>query len=361
MESQESSWFCTPMSDIKNPNSTLSRQLPLFIDPNILPTNKYHVSYSELFDWIECSYRHELKHVRKIALDSPSIHTEFGRTVHNVLENYITTREDIDDKKISSAIKEFEDLCVKLKEEHDVEVPEKDIASFSGELGGMAQAVPGWLEENFPGWKPFAGEYKLFEPIEGQTNKHFKGFIDAVIKVPINVRKTAKKTPSKKKGLVVEEISSNSPPPMRLSELTKTSALEALIPEVEGEREEPAFAKGYEFWILDWKTSSWGWQASKKRDFNKQLQLVLYKHFFCKFFGLRLNQVKCGFVLIKRTPSKKDINNRVELVTVSVGPKTEAKGVELLHNMLNQLQARRMIKNRHACRFCPYSGTKHCP
>lgn len=111
--------------------------------------------------------------------------------------------------------------------------------------------------------------------------------------------------------------------------------------------------------ILTHNTTSWGWDAMKKRDFQKQLQLVFYKHYFCRLLGLRLDQVKCGFVLLKRTPRKSD-NSRCELVPVSVGPKTEARALEVLNNMINQVASGRAIKNRNSCRFCDYNGTEHC-
>src|SRR5271166_409512 len=64
----------------------------------LLPTGKPHVSFSEMRDWEDCSYRHRLKHVQKLALDKPGVHMDFGTAVHAACENYLKTR--VMDKKI---------------------------------------------------------------------------------------------------------------------------------------------------------------------------------------------------------------------------------------------------------------------
>jgi hypothetical protein len=316
-------------------------QLPLFEDPTLLPTGKSHVSYSEISDWMDCSYRHRLKHIEKINLGKPSIHTEYGQVIHDLLENYILGKNKLEEESIEGARKQFREHCDKLKEEHGIEVSDKDFNDFSASIPDIAYAVPEFLNETFPEWTGFAAEHALYESVAGQTNKWFKGYIDTIIRIPKNARKKRGSSLPDSEGVAV---------PMRLSEL---------VGQVKTDEEKQQFGDGYEFWILDWKTTSWGWDAMKKRDFQKQLQLVFYKHYFCRLLGLRLDQVKCGFVLLKRTPRKSD-NSRCELVPVSVGPKTEAKALEVLNNMINQVASGRAIKNRNSCRFCDYNGTEHC-
>lgn len=289
---------------------------------------------------MDCSYRHRLKHIEKIGIGKPSIHTEYGQVIHDVLENYILGKHELNDETIATATDAFRKLCDELKEKHNIQVTDKDINDFSASIPHIVNSVPAFLDETFPGWTGFAAEHALYESVAGQTNKWFKGFIDTVIRIPKNSRKGKKAAPEDNEGATV----------MRLSEL---------VNQVKPGEENQEFGDGYEFWIIDWKTTSWGWDAMKKRDFQKQLQLVFYKHYFCRLLNLRLDQVKCGFVLLKRTPRKSD-NSRCELVTVSVGPKTETKALEVLNNMINQVASGRAIKNRNSCRFCDYNGTEHC-
>lgn len=301
------------------------KELPVLNEKYILPTGKHHLSYSELSDWLSCSFRHKLKHIDKINLDKPSIHTEFGSTIHDALENFLNTKNSITDEVVEKAKNQFFELMNKLKQIDEKLYVEEEVLEFSESIGPILKQVPDWLETEFPGWQPVAAEWELFESVEKQKEKFFKGFIDCVIKVPVKQRKSV-----------------NNHSPMRMSELTGDKNTEQEFQTV----------------VLDWKTTSWGWAADKKRDFQKQLQLVLYKHFWCKIHNLDLKQVKTGFVLLKRTP-KKD-GSRCEFVPVSVGPKTEEKALEIVQNMLNQLQQRRFVKNRSSCMYCVYSGTKHC-
>lgn len=292
-------------------------QLPLFVDTTILPTNKYHISYSEFSDWFECSFRHKLKHIDKIDLDGASVHTNFGSVLHDALEQYVLTKKlpplEETIKKLKASIGElmFTENAVSLE----------DAKSFVEAVEPILSQVPQWLDQEFPGWQVVSAEEELFEPIEGQKNKHFKGFIDLVIKVP------------KKAGG---------------GSGTRLSSLKGEI--VPGE---------WVYWIIDWKTTNWGWRPEQKRSFQKHMQLIFYKHFWCKKHGKDIEDVRCGFVFLKRKPTKD--GSRVDILPVSVGPKAIEKAISSLHDCLNQVQARMSVKNKMSCRFCKYAGTKHCP
>jgi len=303
----------------------LKKELPVLNEKNILPTGKFHTSYSETSDWLDCSFRHKLKHIDKINLDKPSIHTEFGTAIHDALEEYLISRRPMAEEVFEAVKLDFHSKMLKLKELDPSLYVEKDIEEFSREIAPILAEVPEWMDSTFPGWEPIAAEYNLFEEIENQQQKYFKGFIDCVIRVPLKKRKK-----------------SHVQNPMRLSELTG---------EAQDEQE-------YQTVIIDWKTTSFGWTADKKRDFQKHLQLALYKHFWCKIFNVDLKSVKVGFVFLKRTPKKG--GSRCEFLPISVGPKTEQKAKDILQNMLNQMQQRRFVKNRNSCRFCPYLNTEHC-
>jgi len=288
-------------------------------DKLIFPTGKKHISYSELSDWIECSHRHFLKHIKHIQLDSGSIHTAFGSTVHNCIEKYLST------KKMPSgeeAIEQFRSLFSELEPEVKEKAME-DVGEFEENLPDMIGQVPDWLDETFPGWEPVASEHRLYEQIEKQPIC-FKGYIDAVIRIP---KKRSKKQ-------------------IRLETLKGQDATQEYI-----------------YHILDWKTAGWGWKADQKRKFEKQLQLILYKYFYCLYAGLPMKDTRCGFVLIKRIPprKKRTPGDRLELVTVSVGPKAIDKGLEVMHNMINQVKQGRAMKNRRHCEpFCMFKNTKYC-
>ena len=111
-------------------------------------------------------------------------------------------------------------------------------------------------------------------------------------------------------------------------------------------------------YIVTHNTSDWGWTADKKRDFNKQLQIMLYKIFYCQKMNLDLKEIKCGFVLLKRKPNKE--GSYCEFVPVSVGEKSMERALSVVNSMVNQVKQGRTMKNRWSCRFCKFANTKHC-
>jgi len=109
--------------------------------------------------------------------------------------------------------------------------------------------------------------------------------------------------------------------------------------------------------VVTHNTCSYFWPVAKRIDPKKTMQLTFYKYFYARKFGLTLKDVKCGFVLLRR--SKKPGN--CELVTVSVGDKAVEKAMGTIDNMLGYIQKKMFPKDRGSCRFCPYQGTEHCP
>lgn len=283
-----------------NPTTVLPLHLPVLSEDNLLPPVKKHVSYSEIVVWLECSYRHYLKYIKKIDLDGPSVHTEFGHVIHDSNEGYLKT-------KVMRSAEEARAELVALFEKHNLSGPEKE---FHDVIAPILEEVPRFMEETFKDWEFIGSEEKLYEESIVHEDMYFKGFIDGIIRVP------------------------------------KSSRLKRAKPDE------------YEYWIIDWKTTGWGWDLKKKTDKNKILQLVFYKHFWAKKLGIDLKDIRCGFVLLKRTPAKG--KPRCELVPVSIGEKTIQNAVDTLSLMIGSVKKNFRSKNRNACRFCVYKGTEHC-
>jgi len=264
-----------------------------------LPTGKPHVSVSEMKDWKECSFRHKLKFIDKVGEDIPGVHMDFGTAIHAACENYVKTR--VMDKKI---------FLVKLKElwtqngpkakKPDEYTPET-FASFGKEGIAILADVPAWLDETFPGWEYVDAEHFLYEPLEG-TRHAFKGYIDCIIRAP----------GPKGKSLI---------------------------------------------WLIDWKTTSWGWNNWKKNDDLVRAQLVLYKNFWSVKTATDPKDVRCGFVLLKRSAKP---GKHCELVTISVGDVTTGKSLKVINNMISSVKKGIAIKNRESCMYCDYYTTPHC-
>ena len=115
-------------------------------------------------------------------------------------------------------------------------------------------------------------------------------------------------------------------------------------------------------YICDYKTCSWGWDMDKKRDEKLQMQLRLYKHFFCKEFNLDPKQVRCAFILLKRTPKGDDV---ADWLAVSAGPKTVKRAVDKVSIAITGMNSNNYKKNRSNCineygDRCIYLDTPQC-
>lgn len=261
-----------------------------------LSTGKKHISFSELRDWEDCSYRHNLKFVKQLHLDEPSPILNFGTSCHAACENYLRTRV----MNIGLA----KDMLEKSFEEN------KNHPSYTSDLfetmslqiQAICSDVPEFLEMTFPNWEFIDAEHFLYEPIEKYPHA-FKGFIDGIIKAK------AKRGPDN-------------------------------------------------FWLLDWKTCTFGWLREKKANPLVQQQLVLYKNFWSRKTGTPPKDIRCGFVLLKRTP--KSGTSCCELVKVSVGDVTTTRALKTLHNAIRSIRRGIAIKNHESCKYCPFKDTEHC-
>ena len=271
-----------------------------------MPTGKSHVSFSEIKCWKECSWRHKLMHIDKIDVFEPSPYLDFGTAVHEGCETLLESNT-IDKEKL---MKDITDAWEKHGFDDEEWVSKQPgwykyhpVEEWCTWANNMWNDVPSFLDETFPGWSTVKAEEELYEPIES-TDVNFKGFIDAIIKVP------------KKRG------------------------------------------EGHTYWILDWKTAqSYGWRREKKQDILMTAQLILYKHFWSKKHNIPLKDIRCGFILLKRGANPGRV---CELVKVSVGPKALERATKIMKSMIKMSKKKFVLKNRNSCTYCPYKDTQHC-
>lgn len=204
-----------------------------------LPTGKPHISFSEVKDWNDCSYRHQLKHVKKIDLFKPSIFLDFGTGIHAACENFLKTRN----MDVEIATKYLDEMWTKNAGHEGFD--EVSLAKSKKEVLEILAEVPAFMDSQFPDWEFVAAEEQLYEVV-GDHPHAFKGFIDGVIKA---------------KGKKGEDI----------------------------------------VWLLDWKSSQRGWLKQKKQDKMTAAQLVLYKTFWSKKHGIDLKKIRCAFVILKKS------------------------------------------------------------
>ena len=111
--------------------------------------------------------------------------------------------------------------------------------------------------------------------------------------------------------------------------------------------------------IIDYKVTSWGWDAQKKNDTMTTYQLALYKLFFARKLGIDPEQIDLYFVLLKRT---QPAGKRCELVPVPCGIKKLNNAEHFLISAVESMKRNPYVKNRLSCKFCRFNSdlAKYC-
>lgn len=263
-----------------------------------------YISYSSVSDWDKCPFYFKLKNVDKIQFDRGSVHTAFGNAVHLINKNIVLGKLPISDVEVSFQ-NEFKKELKKLPQSIKNEILlDKEIKKLCKEMmmqgGDLCKKSIEQLHIQFPGFKVIAAEGRIIEPIMGydKTDYEFKAILDLIITT-----------------------------------------------------------KDDEVIILDWKTTSWGWDVRKRTDKMVTYQLTYYKHYLGQQEDIDVEKIKTYFALIKRT-AKED---NIEIFESPVGKKKIENALNVLNNMLYNVDRKNFPKNRLSCEDCPFHKTKHCP
>lgn len=275
----------------------------------LLKNGKPHVSYSEVSTWKGCSWRHKLIYLDGITSEDKSPYLDYGSIVHDAVESYLNGNPidlDVTESKLREAwqkqgfdTEEYISSQTLRAKGQGWNYNHDRIDAWVKSARTCLEALPVFLNSQFPGWKPVAAEHMLYENIEDVEFGKFKGFIDSVIELPNGKHA-----------------------------------------------------------ILDWKTAGpKGWSQDKKRDFNIHAQLILYKNYWMKLTGKASKDVQTHFILLKRNTKLK---SAIAIVSVSGGPKAVEKANKMVVSMVKSMQRGMAIKNRYSCQFCEFKDTPHC-
>ena len=271
---------------------------------------KEHVSYSEVRTWKDCSWKHKLLYLDKIETFEESPHLYYGKIVHDGVEHFLKTKElkllEVEENLKREWVRV--DFDGKWKEEQQLKNKDYKHIQFKDWLlwsQNSLNALPKWMDENFPNWETVSAEEMLYEELQDLPLK-FKGFIDCIIKVP-------QKTEGK-----------------------------------------------WKYYILDWKTASArGWDLEKKQDFLTHMQLLLYKHFWMTKNNLTSRDVQCAFVLLKKVSNVEKV---CQMIPISSGPTSMENALKVVRSMIKTITKENpmYLKNRTSCTYCPFYNTDHC-
>jgi len=275
-----------------------SYRTQLFTDH--VPKEVKHVSFSSLKKWKECPFRYMLEYIYEIDKFEGNIHTVFGTAVHGTMELLYGAKQAYLPIPSNRELRSRFDLLFEL-ECDNLSIDASDRVEFANQGHRIVPLVYDRLVEEFGPFDVVSIEEELYEDIEN-TDIKYKGFIDMVIRL----------------------------------------------------------ASG-KYVILDWKTTSYGWNRYKRMDYYGTLmQSTLYKYYWCKKHGVALKDVQTYFVLLKRTV--KDPSKCVEFFKVSNGPKSIDKALKVVKGMVTSLKNDMYpkLRSEKACRYCQYKEGEYC-
>jgi ATP-dependent exoDNAse (exonuclease V) beta subunit len=237
-------------------------------EPQVTPTEQAKkaktVSFSQYAMWLKCPMQWKLSYIDKLAPYEASIHTVFGTGIHEALQEYLrvlytqgaTEADGIDTFSIFK--KSFEEGLKELKiaDEEQSKLNEDELDA----LGLTTSATIAEFEND--------GKIILDHVLSyAQRSKHF---------------------PSKKYEVVGIELPLEIP--MRNGNILYKGFLDIVL-------KEKATGK---ILILDFKTSTRGWNKYQKADRTKIDQLLLYKRFYHQTFKIPMSDIEVEFFVVKR-------------------------------------------------------------
>jgi hypothetical protein len=207
------------------------------------------VSFSQYSMWSSCPQQYKLRYIDKLGVSSSNIHTLFGSAAHETIQHYLEVMYS-QSKKIADEIDLNGLLLQRLKENFtkERESAGKDVCTKEelNEFYEDGKLMLAWFKKNITKFFGSKGvrlvgiEIPLTVNLKGELE--FVGFIDAVI----------------------EDLYDNT------------------------------------YTIIDFKTSTRGWNKYQKDDEIKNSQILIYKKFYSDLFSVPLDAIKVEFQILKR-------------------------------------------------------------
>lgn len=210
------------------------------------------VSFSQYSMYKSCPQQYKLAYIDGLAQRGSNIHTVFGQSMHEVLQEYLDKCLKLSKSQADKLINLKESLKSKMRTHYiteskggEVEVCSKDELVEFLEDGVV---LLDWFQKPKNFNKFFSLKHDELVAIEQPINTkisekvNFLGFIDLVIKDTFNGR----------------------------------------------------------YRIVDFKTSTKGWSDYQKKDPVKNAQILLYKKFYSEMLGISMDMIDVEFIILKR-------------------------------------------------------------
>jgi hypothetical protein len=281
------------------------------------------ISYSQFSIFKECPHKWELLYKDGLQQYTSTIHTVFGTAMHEALQHYISIM-------------------------FDQSAAEAD--RFNTEE---------YFEERFR--ETYLKEYKANNNTHFSSSAEMREFFEDGIAI-IDFFKKKRGQYFSKRGwfLVACELPIITAPDNRLKNVLYKGYLDLVL------YHEPTNT----FKIIDFKTSTRGWNDKAKKDEGKQFQLILYKNFFSKQFDIPEDNIEVEFFILKRKiwEESEYPQSRIQEFAPPSGKIKMKKAITALNEFIEHSfnmdgtykDNTYPINPNDNCKYCPFNNTSHC-
>ena len=279
------------------------------------PSKNKHISYSQLSSFVTCQKQWYLTYVKNLAPYDPSIHAVFGTAMHETIQEWLTVM--------------YHD---KVKAANDINLHKLLYANMAHSYR-MGKAMMNG--DHFSS----ADELQQFW-LDG---KHILNFLS---------KKRASYFSTKTMMLAGVET-------LLYQEIKPGVMFKGLVDLV-------FYHPNNDTWtIMDIKTSTSGWRDKQKKNPNLTAQVILYKEFFSKQFGVDKDKINVEFFIVKRrVPAEADyaiMQRRVQEFRPNAGPRKTKQVITQMQNFIADVinDNGEYIDKEYKCNN-PFGKCEHC-
>jgi hypothetical protein len=283
--------------------------------------NEKLISYSQLSIYNECPKKWSLQYKEGHKQFTSTIHTVFGSALHLVIQHYLTVMYEqsmVEADKINTS-EMFEDA---LREEYQIQYKKNKKQHFC-----TSEELREFYEDGIAIIRDFAKN----------KTKHFskRGWHLVGCELPLSIRP---------------------------DERYRNVILKGYIDLIMYNQEENILK------IYDFKTSTRGWNDSAKKDEDKQFQIIFYKHYYSKQFGIPEDNIEVEFFILKRKiwEESEFPQSRIQIFSPASGKIKTKKAVDSMTQFIEECfeptggykSTTHKINPNKNCQYCPFNDNK---
>lgn len=279
------------------------------------------ISYSQFSIYLQCPRKWELEYVQNLRKFEQSIHTIFGTAMHETLQNYL-------DVTYNQSAKKADELSLSSDLQGRLVTLYGDAAQQIGHF-----STPQELQEFWKDGVEIVDYFKRKRSLYFPTKQHELVGIEVELKIPL-------KSNIFFKGFIDIIIKDN---------------------------------RTGRYKIIDFKTSTRGWNKYQKADKNKTAQLILYKEFYARQLGIDPELIDVEYIILRRKIGEDSDfpMKRIQTFSPASGKPTRNKVGQLLVEFINtgfkedgtyNTDVEYPAYKSSACKYCKYKDDKEmCP